>query len=160
MTTGERIKTLRNGRQMSQEELGNAIGVKKAAIHKYENNLVVNLKRSIIDKLAVALNTTPAYLMGWDSTDTTPNKKDNPIRYLHMQPLQSAMVVCEEAIPYTYNTTKRKKDTEGEIAIDAIEFGLLEQYRELDDDFKELLLKDTARLVEIARSRKPEKTSD
>ena len=53
-----------------------------------------------------------------------------------------------------------KKTAKDEIVLDDIEFGLLEQYRELDDDFRELLLKDTARLVEIARSRKPENSDD
>lgn len=65
MTTGERIKALRLSKGMSQEELGAAVGVKKAAINKYENGIVVNLKRSTIAKLADALETTPSYLMGW-----------------------------------------------------------------------------------------------
>jgi transcriptional regulator with XRE-family HTH domain len=75
MTTGERIKSLRIAKGLSQEELGTLIGVKNAAIYKYENGLVVNLKRSIIAKLADALETTPAYLMGWDddSDETTKN---------------------------------------------------------------------------------------
>lgn len=71
MTTGDRIKQRRLDLKMSQEELGSLVGVKKAAIHKYENNVVVNLKRSMIAKLANALNTTPAYLMGWDAEPTT-----------------------------------------------------------------------------------------
>ena len=72
MSTGERIKQLRVNKGLSQEELGALIGVQKAAIHKYESGIVVNLKRSTIDKLAQALNTTPAYLMGWE--DEAPNK--------------------------------------------------------------------------------------
>ena len=66
MTTGQRIKALRLSKNLSQEELGSLIGVKKAAINKYENGIVVNLKRSTIARLADALETTPAYLMGFD----------------------------------------------------------------------------------------------
>ena len=66
MTTGERIKYLRIQKGMSQEELGVKLGVQKSAIHKYESGLVVNLKRSTIARLAEALDTTPAYLMGYD----------------------------------------------------------------------------------------------
>ncbi len=66
MTIGDRIKSLRLAKGLSQEELGNLVGVKKAAIYKYEKGLVVNLKRDIIDKLANALNVSPAYLMGMD----------------------------------------------------------------------------------------------
>ena len=66
MTTGDRIRQLRLEHQMTQEELGALVGVQKAAIYKYENGLVVNLKRSTIEKLAAALETTPTYLMGME----------------------------------------------------------------------------------------------
>ena len=68
-TTGERIKELRIKKGLTQEELGSLIGVKKAAIHKYENNLVTNLRRSRLAKLAQALNTSPIYLMGLEDEE-------------------------------------------------------------------------------------------
>lgn len=71
MTTGERIRQLRIDHQMTQEELGAKVGVQKAAIYKYENGLVVNLKRSVIEKLALALDTTPTYLMGMEDNDVS-----------------------------------------------------------------------------------------
>ena len=71
MTTGERIRQLRIEHQMTQEELGAKVGVQKAAIYKYENGLVVNLKRSILEKLALALDTTPTYLMGMEDAEPT-----------------------------------------------------------------------------------------
>ena len=70
MTTGEKIKQLRIALGMSQEELGKIVGVKKAAIYKYENGLVVNLKRSTIEKLASALGTTPMYLLNLEEKPT------------------------------------------------------------------------------------------
>lgn len=69
MTTGERIKELRLQKGLSQEELGAMIGVKKAAINKYETGVVVNLKRSTIASLASALDTSPMYLMGWEESE-------------------------------------------------------------------------------------------
>lgn len=69
MDMGERIKFLRNKAGMSQEELGSKIGVKKAAINKYESGIVENLKRSTIARLAEVLDTTPAYLMGWEQKE-------------------------------------------------------------------------------------------
>ena len=71
MTTGERIRQLRIDHQMTQEELGAKVGVQKAAIYKYENGLVVNLKRSVIEKLALALDTTQTYLMGMEDNDVS-----------------------------------------------------------------------------------------
>ena len=72
MTTGERIRQLRIGKNMTQEMLGEKIGVKKAAIYKYENGLVVNLKRDIIEKLANVLEVSPSYLMGLDDMKDVP----------------------------------------------------------------------------------------
>lgn len=69
MTTGERIRQLRIEHQMTQEELGAKVGVQKAAIYKYENGLIVNLKRSTIEKLALVLDTTPTYLMGMEDDE-------------------------------------------------------------------------------------------
>ena len=72
MTTGEKIRQLRISKNMTQEMLGEKIGVKKAAIYKYENGLVVNLKRDIIEKLANALDVSPSYLMGLDDSKDIP----------------------------------------------------------------------------------------
>lgn len=69
MTTGERIRQLRIEHDMTQEELGAKVGVQKAAIYKYETGLIVNLKRSTIEKLAIALSTTPTYLMGMEDAE-------------------------------------------------------------------------------------------
>jgi transcriptional regulator with XRE-family HTH domain len=69
MTVGDRIKYLRIEKGMTQEELGEKVGVKNAAINKYETGIVVNLKRDMIVKLASALDTTPAYLMGWEDEE-------------------------------------------------------------------------------------------
>ena len=69
MTTGEKIRQLRKEMGMTQEELGNMIGVKKAAINKYETGIVVNLKQSTIAALAKALNVSPIDLLSPDGLD-------------------------------------------------------------------------------------------
>ena len=66
MTTGEKIKKARIDKGLTQEELGDLIGVKKAAINKYEKGLVVNLKRSTIANLAKALDVDPIWLLGME----------------------------------------------------------------------------------------------
>lgn len=66
MTTGDKIKMLRIQHGMTQEELGTKIGVKKSAIYKYENGIIVNLKRSTIEKLARALDVSPSWLMSME----------------------------------------------------------------------------------------------
>lgn len=86
MTTGERIRQLRIQHQMTQEELGAKVGVQKAAIYKYENGLIVNLKRSTLEKLAIVLETTPTYLMGLED-----DENDSSI-LSELTPQQSALL--------------------------------------------------------------------
>lgn len=78
---GDKIKTLRQRINMTQEELGDKIGVTKATINKYETGIIANLRRPIIEKLAMALDTTPSYLMGWTDTElnTSPIGTNNGV---------------------------------------------------------------------------------
>jgi transcriptional regulator with XRE-family HTH domain len=77
MELKDRMRDLRTQKKMTQEELGERVGLQKAAINKYESGIVVNPKRSLIEKLARALDTTPCHLMGWDDyTDTKESHND------------------------------------------------------------------------------------
>lgn len=66
MKMGEKIYSLRTKNNMTLEELGNKVGVGKSTVRKWENGMIANMRRDKIAKLADALNTTPAYLMGWE----------------------------------------------------------------------------------------------
>ncbi|MGN1181991.1 MAG: helix-turn-helix domain-containing protein [Faecalibacillus sp.] len=68
--TGERIKKLRKERGLTQQELGQMLGVQKSAIAKYENGRVPNLKKETIAKLAEIFHVTPNYLLGLDDPVT------------------------------------------------------------------------------------------
>lgn len=72
---GEKIKAARLLKGYTQEELGSLIGVQKSAVAKYEKGRVVNIKRSVLAKLAKALDIPPAELVGW--VETTPEKTKN-----------------------------------------------------------------------------------
>lgn len=61
----ERIKSLRLALGMTQQELADRVGLKKAAINKYETGRVVNIKRDNVVKLAETLNSTPEYILGY-----------------------------------------------------------------------------------------------
>lgn len=60
---GERIKVLREGKDLSQEALGKLVGVNRAAVNKWETGQVENLKRSTIKKLADIFGVSPCFLM-------------------------------------------------------------------------------------------------
>ena len=73
MTTGERIRILREKNGYTQEYLAGLIGVQKSAFAKYENGRVENIKRSNIKILADALHVSPCYLIfGDESEDEDP----------------------------------------------------------------------------------------
>ena len=56
MDIGMKIREARLAKGLTQEELGNIVGLQKSAIAKYENGRVVNIKRSTLQKLAKALD--------------------------------------------------------------------------------------------------------
>ena len=66
MEMGQKIYNLRTNKGMTLEELGNKVGVGKSTVRKWENGMIANMRRDKIAKLAEALETTPAYLMGWE----------------------------------------------------------------------------------------------
>lgn len=63
MSIGEKIKNARIQMGLTQQELGDAIGVQKSAIAKYENGRVVNIKRSTLQKIASTLKMRPSELV-------------------------------------------------------------------------------------------------
>ena len=67
MTVGERIKRLRENKEVSQSELAEKIGTTKQNIYKYENGIVTNIPSDNIEAIAKVLHTTPAFLMGWEA---------------------------------------------------------------------------------------------
>lgn len=70
MDIGDRIRGLRLKKNMTLEELGNKVGVGKSTVRKWENGIIANMKRDKIAKLALALEVSPAYLMGWTDEPT------------------------------------------------------------------------------------------
>lgn len=68
-TMGERIRSLRKEKGVTQEELGRLIGVQGAAIRKYENSMVENIPRSSIQKMADFFEVSPEYLLCFSEND-------------------------------------------------------------------------------------------
>lgn len=66
MTIGERIKTKRLENHYTLEALAKFAHTSKQTIHRYENGIISNIPSDKIELIAKALNTTPAYLMGWE----------------------------------------------------------------------------------------------
>lgn len=71
MILGDKIKFLRKKKGLTQSELATKLKTTKQTIGKYENGIVTNLPLNRIQELAIALDTTPAFLMGWDENQPT-----------------------------------------------------------------------------------------
>ena len=70
MTTGNRIKRRRLELGFTVDELARKIGKNRATIYRYENNDIENYSTLLLEPLAHALETSPAYLMGWEDAPT------------------------------------------------------------------------------------------
>lgn len=75
MTIGERIKRLRLEHGMTQEEVGKALGITKAAVQKYESDRIVNFRVDMIRKMCLLFRTTPAYFV-FDDVEELHNSLD------------------------------------------------------------------------------------
>lgn len=71
MGIGERIRNLRIERNITQTELASKIHATKQTVYKYEQGIVTNIPYDKIELLARALDTTPAYLMGWEDKNAS-----------------------------------------------------------------------------------------
>lgn len=65
MDIGDRIKQLRIAKGMTQDDLAKKIKTNRQNICRYENNVLKDIPMSRIVAIAEALDTTPAFLLGY-----------------------------------------------------------------------------------------------
>lgn len=114
MNTSEKIRFYRLQKGLSQEALANMIGLKKAAVNKYETGRVVNIKRSTLQKLAVALGVSPVELLDDneldDFEDFRKKAQNSYFQYVAELPAAEALQVALGKDPdigdYEYTSTQ------------------------------------------------------
>lgn len=80
MTIGQRIKARREECGLSVIDLAERLKKARSTIYRYESDEILDMPIDVLEPLAAALQTTPAYLMGWDedptafSSQTIPDK--------------------------------------------------------------------------------------
>lgn len=94
MTIGQRIKALREQKGISQIELAEKIGVSKQNLYKYENGIISNIPSDKIEAAAAALETSPAYIMGWEDSTVSPL----PLENVYMRPLYDSVAAGFNAL--------------------------------------------------------------
>lgn len=86
MTIGDRVKLLRQKKKMTQLELAEKLGYKsKSSVAHIENGR--DIPRSMVVTLADILDTTPAYLMGWEDDKPADTLTVLPAEKIHMIPV-------------------------------------------------------------------------
>ncbi len=85
---GERIKLARQNKQMTLEDVAKIVGVTRQTIQKYESGIIPNIPSDKIELLASALETTPAYLMGWEDKQ----KEASPVIGEDLSPLDKKLM--------------------------------------------------------------------
>lgn len=92
MDLKDRIRFRREAIHATLEDIAKEVGVSKTTVQRWESGVIANMRRDKIDDLASALQTTPAYIMGWTDDpydyDADPdNRIDSipPAIYRHLQ---------------------------------------------------------------------------
>lgn len=75
MTIGRNIYHARKLSGMTLEELSKHIGISRQTLSRYENGIIGNIPSDRIEKIAIALNVSPAQLMGWEEMNGSPEEE-------------------------------------------------------------------------------------
>ena len=66
MDIGKRIRDRREALGLSVEDIARKLGKHRATVYRYESDEIKTLPTDVLAPLAIVLETTPAYLMGWE----------------------------------------------------------------------------------------------
>ena len=92
MTTGERMKQRRKEIGFSAEKVAERLGVSPATIYRYEKGDIEKVPVDSLAELAKILQTTPAYLMGWEE-QPEPKKPTIPTGFEPMPKMKKVPLI-------------------------------------------------------------------
>jgi repressor LexA len=86
-TLGERMKRIREEKNLTLEEIGQKVGLTKATLSRYESGEIGNIPLGRVQDIANMLNVSPEWLIGW-SDERYNDEEDMDLRYIKV--MQSA----------------------------------------------------------------------
>lgn len=122
----ERIKRLRKQNNLSVDEIIKKLNISRATYYRYESNEIEKLPLTILEPLANILNTTPAYLMGWEephqsTVNTNSNQPDG--YYLDKEAAEYAeMLRTRPEMRMLFSASRGISKEEMQEAVNYIEF--------------------------------------
>lgn len=126
MRIGERIKQRRLELGYTADALAKLLNKNRATIYRYENGDIENMPIDVLEPLAKALNTTPAYLMGWqephqESTSTLSKQSED--YYLDAETAEYAeMLRTRPEMRMLFSASRGISKEEMQEAVNYIEF--------------------------------------
>ncbi len=76
MDVGQRIKACRKKKGLSVDELAEKLNKNRATVYRYQNGEIENFPITVLEPIAKALDTSPAYLMGWTENSAPMAEKE------------------------------------------------------------------------------------
>ncbi|MBS5764466.1 MAG: helix-turn-helix transcriptional regulator [Veillonella sp.] len=122
----ERIKRLRKQNKLSVDEIVKKLNISRATYYRYESNEIEKLPLTILEPLAKILNTTPAYLMGWQEPhqgSTSTLSKQTEDYYLDAETAEYAeMLRTRPEMRMLFSASRGISKEEMQEAVNYIEF--------------------------------------
>lgn len=72
---GSRIKSVRELRGATLDDIAKKVGVVKSTIQRYEAGKIKNIKLPVVDSIAIALNVNPSWIVGKSDDMELPEQK-------------------------------------------------------------------------------------
>ena len=88
MTIGEKIKSLRESKRITQTELAEKLGTTKQNIYKYENGIITNIPSDKIELMAKCFEVSPGYIMGWEDENELDDLSILMEKYDNIRPIK------------------------------------------------------------------------
>ena len=96
MNIGELINKKRTELGLTLEEVGNAVGVSKSTVKKWEDGFISNMKRDKISKLAKVLEMNPVSLITGEEMSASEDSNIKPVKKIKLPML--GKIACGEPI--------------------------------------------------------------
>ena len=126
MRIGERIKQRRLELGYTADALAKLLNKNRATIYRYENGDIENMPIDVLEPLAKALNTTPAYLRGWQEPhqgSTSTLSKQTEDYYLDAETAEYAeMLRTRPEMRMLFSASRGISKEEMQEAVNYIEF--------------------------------------
>lgn len=119
----ERIKRLRKQNKLSVDEIVKKLNISRATYYRYESNEIEKLPLTILEPLAKILNTTPAYLMGWQEPHQENKSTQTEDYYLDAETAEYAeMLRTRPEMRMLFSASRGISKEEMQEAVNYIEF--------------------------------------